>query len=168
MWDIPATVTKLPGAMAGSYNSVEVPGAHQWSSLGTYGFFTPCPNPFPKDDFRFSCSLTQDSYSLTLYALPMAKLTNLPAPMETRPGMPTTSSWNWVVNMAHYIESLNAVAVAEYRGTSKAWAGKFVPPSAMAFPCTGAAGTGGRGRCQRRLRRRGSGGFRRQGRRGRC
>ena len=49
MWDIPPTTTGLPGAMKGGYDSMEVPGAHQWSSLTSYGFFTPCPNPFPKE-----------------------------------------------------------------------------------------------------------------------
>jgi hypothetical protein len=52
---------------------------------------------------------------------------------------------NWVVNMGHYIESLDALAVTEYRGTSKAWASAFVPPSAAQFPCTDAASSGGAG-----------------------
>jgi hypothetical protein len=94
--------------------------------------------------------LTQDSYSLTVYALKAAKLDNLPAPVDTGTMMSVApgSGWNWVVNMAHYIESLDAVAVAEYRGTSKAWAANFVPPNAAAFPCTtpgGAGGAGGKG-----------------------
>jgi phosphatidylethanolamine-binding protein (PEBP) family uncharacterized protein len=148
MWDIPASVTKLPAAMTGGYNSVEIPGAHQWSSLGSYGFFTPCPNPFPKGAPQFMCSLTQDSYSLTVYALRVAKLTDLPAAVNTTTSMPAATGWNWVVNMGHYIEQLDAVAVAEYRGTSKAWAAAFVSPNAAAFPCssaTAAAGSGGTG-----------------------
>src|SRR6188768_3452383 len=88
MWDIPASVKGLPGGMTGGYQSVEVPGAHQWSSLGSYGFFSPCPNPFPRDDARFMCTLTQDSYSITVYALPVAKLTDLPAAVNTTTSMP--------------------------------------------------------------------------------
>ena len=113
------------------------------SSLGSYGFFTPCPNPFPKDAPQLMCSLTQDSYSLTVYALKVAKLDNLPPAVDTMTNMPAAAGWNWVVNMGHYIESLDAVAVAEYRGTSKAWAAAFVPPNAAAFPCSGSAGGAG-------------------------
>jgi phosphatidylethanolamine-binding protein (PEBP) family uncharacterized protein len=134
MWDIPATVMELPGQMAGGYHSMEVPGAVQWSSLGSYGFFTPCPNPFPEGDAMFGCSLVRDSYSLTLYALPLATLEDLPPP-DTDP-MTGQPAGNWVVNMAHYIEGLTALGVTEYRGTSKAWAAAFVPPSAAQFPCT--------------------------------
>jgi phosphatidylethanolamine-binding protein (PEBP) family uncharacterized protein len=134
MWDIPADTTGLPGGMAGGYESVEVPGAHQWSSLGSYGFFTPCPNPFPREAPMFTCSLTQDSYSFTLYALPTETLEEIPPPaIDATTGMPIA---NWVVQMGHYIESLDALAVAEYRGTSKAWAAAFVPPSAAQFPCS--------------------------------
>jgi len=132
MWDIPADTTGLPGGMTGGYDSVEVPGAHQWSSLGSYGFFTPCPNPF-REAPMFMCSLTRDSYSFTLYALPTETLDNLPAPDLDDDGNPTG---NWVVKMGHYIESLDALGVTEYRGTSKAWASTFVPPNAAQFPCT--------------------------------
>ena len=143
MWDIPPTVTGLPAGMTGGYASTEVPGAHQWSTLGSYGFFTPCPNPFPNGAPQFMCSLTQDSYALTVYALKVAKIDNLPAAVNTTTSMPAVSGWNWVVNMGHYIESLDAVAVAEYRGTSKAWAAQFVSPNAAAFPCSGSAGGAG-------------------------
>ena len=83
-----------------------------------------------------------DSYSLALYALPVAKLDNLPAPdLDATTGMPTG---NYVVKMGHYIESLSAVAIAEYRGTSHAWATSFSPPPQVQYPCTtGAALDGG-------------------------
>jgi phosphatidylethanolamine-binding protein (PEBP) family uncharacterized protein len=134
MWDIPASATSLPGNMTGGYHSTEVSGALQWSSLASYGFFTPCPNPFPKDDARFNCTRVIDSYSLTLYALPVATIEDWPAP-DTDPttGQPTG---NWVVKMAHYLEGLDALAVTEYRSTSKAWSTAFVPPSAAERPCT--------------------------------
>lgn len=86
------------------------------------------------DDDRFSCSLVIDSYSFTLYALPMAKLDGLPAPdISPDTGMP---SGNWVVNMGHYIESLAALGVTEYRGTSQGWATSFAPPDPAQYPCT--------------------------------
>ncbi len=75
-----------------------------------------------------------DSYSFTLYALPMAKLDNIPAPdLDAMSNMPTR---NYVVNMGHYIESLSALAVTEYRGTSQAWATSFAPPDPVQYPCT--------------------------------
>ena len=145
MWDIPPTATGLPANMTGGYASTEVPGAHQWSTLGSYGFFTPCPNPFPKDAPQFMCSLTLDSYAFTVYALPVAKINNLPAPdLDATTGMPVAGS-NWVVKMGHYIESLSAIAVTEYRGTSKAWAAAFVPPNAAEFPCSTPVASGGTG-----------------------
>lgn len=140
MWDIPADVTGLPAGMMGGYESTEIDGALQWASRNEYGFFPPCPNPFPADDERFSCGLVTDSYSFTLYALPMATLQDLPdADIDSDTGMPTG---NWVVNMGHYIESLNALAVTEYRGTSSAWATSFAPPDPVLYPCTGGSPDG--------------------------
>jgi phosphatidylethanolamine-binding protein (PEBP) family uncharacterized protein len=133
MWDIPAATQGLPAGMTGGYHSTEVPGAVQWSGRNQYAFFPPCPNPFPKSDARFTCSLVIDSYSFTLYALPMATLDSLPAPdLDPTSNMPTG---NWVVKMGHYIESLPALGVTEYRGTSHAWASSFAPPPAEQYPC---------------------------------
>lgn len=134
MWDIPPTTTELPAGMAGGYHSTDVSGALQWAQRNQYAYFPPCPNPFPRDDSRFTCSLVIDSYAFTLYALDKEKLDGLPAP-DTDPmtGMPTG---NWVVNMGHYIESLSAIAVTEYRGTSQAWSTSFAPPDPFQYPCT--------------------------------
>jgi hypothetical protein len=76
----PASKTGLPPGLTGGYHSTEVPGALQWAGRNNYGFFPPCPNPFPRGRLRFTCGLVIDSYSFTLYALPTATLTNLPAP----------------------------------------------------------------------------------------
>jgi RNA polymerase sigma factor (sigma-70 family) len=134
MWNIPVTATGLPAAATGGYHSAQITGALQWSGRNQYAYFPPCPNPFPKSDARFTCGLVTDSYSYTLYALPTAKLDNLPAPdLDATTGMPTG---NYVVNMAHYIESLPAIAVTEYRGRSKAWSTAFNPPNAVQYPCT--------------------------------
>jgi phosphatidylethanolamine-binding protein (PEBP) family uncharacterized protein len=136
MWDIPATATGLTPPATGGYHSAQIAGALQWSGRNNYAFFPPCPNPFPKGDARFTCGLVIDSYSFTLYALPTAKLTDLPAPdMDATTGNPTG---NYVVKMAHYIESLSAIAVTEHRGRSKAWATSFAPPDPVQYPCTGA------------------------------
>jgi hypothetical protein len=141
MWDIPATRTGLPAGLTGGYHSTEVPGALQWAGRNNYGFFPPCPNPFPRDDARFMCNLVIDSYSFTLYALPTAKLTNLPPPdLDATTGQPTG---NYVVKLAHYIEGLSALAVTEYRGTSKAWSTSFAPPSPVQYPCSAIAAVDG-------------------------
>jgi phosphatidylethanolamine-binding protein (PEBP) family uncharacterized protein len=135
LWDIPSTATGLPAGMTGPgtpYHSTAISGALQWSNLA-YGFFPPCPNPFPLGNANFTCSLTRDSYSFTLYALPMATL-DPPAPtLDPTTNMPTG---NYVVNMGQYIESLSAIAVTEYRATSAAWATSFTPPSGQMYPCT--------------------------------
>jgi phosphatidylethanolamine-binding protein (PEBP) family uncharacterized protein len=134
MWDIPPTTTSLPAAMTGGYHSTEVPGALQWAQRNNYAYFPPCPNPFPRDDARFMCSLVIDSYAFTLYAFDQEKLDALPAPdLDPMTGNPTG---NWVVNMGHYIEGLTALAVTEYRGTSQAWSTSFAPPDPFQYPCT--------------------------------
>lgn len=82
-----------------------------------------------------------DSYSFTLYALPVAKLTDLPAPdLDATTGAPTG---NYVVKRGHYIESLAALAVTEYRGTSKAWATSFAAPAPTQYPCAALPADGG-------------------------
>lgn len=141
MWDIPASATGLPTGSMGGYHSGDISGALQWAGRNNYGFFPPCPNPFPKGDSRFTCSLSLDSYSFTLYALPTAHLTNLPAPdLDPTTGLPTG---NYVVNMGHSIESSPALAVTEYRGTSQAWASMFVAPPALEYPCSAEAAVDG-------------------------
>jgi phosphatidylethanolamine-binding protein (PEBP) family uncharacterized protein len=136
MWDIPADTTGLDGGMTGpgsDYHSTAVPGALQWSNLA-YGFFPPCPNPFPLGSPMFMCSLVNDSYSFTLYALDQEKLTDLPDPdVDATSGMPTG---NYMVKLAQYIETLPALGVTEYRATSHAWSRSFTPPTGAKYPCT--------------------------------
>ena len=88
--------------------------------------------PLPAGDSRFTCSLSLDSYSYTLYAFSFAHLPSLPAPDLNANGEPTG---NYVAKLGRYIESLSALAVTEYRGTSSAWASGFAPPSALEYPC---------------------------------
>lgn len=140
IWDIPPSTTGIDGGMTGPgtpYHSDAVDGALQWSNLA-YGFFPPCPNPFPLGNANFTCSLVRDSYSFTLYALPVEKL-DLPAPtLDATTNMPTG---NYVVNVGEYLESLSGdqapLGVTEYRGTSAAWASSFTPPSGAMYPCMG-------------------------------
>jgi phosphatidylethanolamine-binding protein (PEBP) family uncharacterized protein len=133
MWDIPKTAVKLPAGTTGGYHFAEITGALEWTGRNNHGFFPPCPNPFPKSDRRFSQSLVTDSHSFTLDALPMDKLVELPAPgLDATSGMPTGG---YVVKLGRYIESLPALAVTEYRGTSPAGASSFSAPAPAQYPC---------------------------------
>ena len=132
MWDIPAATTMLASGLLSGYESPSVSGAFQWSGRNNYGYFPPCPNPFPATDSRYTCTLTKDSYSYTLYAFDFTHLPSLPTPDLSATGEPTG---NYVVNMAHYIESLSALAVTEYRGTSSAQSSNFPAPPALQYPC---------------------------------
>jgi phosphatidylethanolamine-binding protein (PEBP) family uncharacterized protein len=131
MWDIPANVTSLPSGASTGLHSTTIPGAMQWSQRNNYGFFPPCPNPFPAGDARYTCSLTLDSYSFTIYAFNFAHLTP-PTPMLNANGEPTG---NYAATVARYLDTLLALGVAEYRGTSSAWASTFSPPAGIEYPC---------------------------------
>jgi phosphatidylethanolamine-binding protein (PEBP) family uncharacterized protein len=133
MWDIPVSATHLATNSMTGYHSADISGAMQWSQRNNYGYFPPCPNPFPKGDSRFNCTLTLDSYSYTLYAFSSAHLANLPAPDLNANGEPTG---NYAAKLGRYIDSLPRLGVTEYRGTSSAWAGSFSPPGTIEYPCS--------------------------------
>ncbi len=119
MWDIPATVTSLPAAVAGGFAVPGVSGALQWSNFNNYGFFGPCPNFDPAMPTNFN-----DVYSFQIYALPFAK-----APVPA--AMMGTST----VRLLDNVFKPAALAVAEYRGTSNAHASEIpagvLPPTAV-------------------------------------
>lgn len=140
IWDIPAATTSLPANLATGHLPAAVAGARQWASRNDYGYFGPCPNPFPEGDAMFSGMLTLDSYAFVLYALDVATLEDLPEPDVNDEGMPTG---NWVVKMDDYLLASDSVlAITEYRGTSDAWSTAFAPPDPVEFPCTGETTTG--------------------------
>lgn len=148
MWDIPSETTELPAALSGGHLSPDVVGARQWGGRNEYRFFPPCPNPFPANDARFACSLTEDSYAFVLYALdvpaiPEGELPDIVPqldadgePVLDMDGNPTKIA-NWVVAMDEFLmASGHVLASAEYRGTSDAWSTSFAPPGATKYPCT--------------------------------
>jgi len=122
MWDIPASVTSLPANMQDGFVSPDVAGALQWSNFNDYGFFGPCPNYDPMNPTSYD-----DSYAFLVYALPTAT-TNIPAPQA---GIST-------VRLLDGVFQTNALAIAEYRGTSSAAAATLpsdvLPPKDVA-PC---------------------------------
>ena len=122
IWDIPASVMQLPAKMKNGFVSQDVPGALQWSNFNDYGFFGPCPNYDPTMPTSYN-----DSYAFVVYALPTAK-TMIPAPqMGISP-----------VRRLDALFQQNALATAEYRGTSSAASSGIpagvLPPTDVA-PC---------------------------------
>lgn len=122
LWDIPASVTSLPAALAEGHLSTEVEGARQWSNFNDYGFFGPCPNFDPENPTDFN-----DSYAFTIYALPTATA-EIAAPQDG-------------ISPVRQLDDqfkTDALAVAEYRGTSNAHASEIpdgvLPPTATP-PC---------------------------------
>lgn len=120
MWDIPADTTELPAELGEGYNSEDVEGAVQWANFKDYSFFGPCPNFDPANP-----GSVEDSYSFTVYALPVTEAV-IPA-----------ITGSTVRAMDDYFKSI-ALAVTEYRGTSDAQANELdpglFPPTAVA-PC---------------------------------
>jgi len=122
MWDIPASVMQLPAKMKNGFVSQDVPGALQWSNFNDYGFFGPCPNYDPMMPTSYN-----DSYAFVVYALPTAT-SMIPAPeMGISP-----------VRQLDALFQKNALATAEYRGTSSAASSGIpagvLPPTDVA-PC---------------------------------
>ncbi|MBS2019581.1 MAG: YbhB/YbcL family Raf kinase inhibitor-like protein [Deltaproteobacteria bacterium] len=68
IYDIPASVTSIPGAVDRAFEPTKVPGAKQNESFrrGRFGYAGPCP---PKPN--------EDTYELVLYALKVDKLSGL-------------------------------------------------------------------------------------------
>lgn len=76
LWDIPASVRKLPTNMGDAEFPPEIPGARQWANRNQFGYFPPCPNADPAAD---PATHVTETYALTLYALG-APILAYPAP----------------------------------------------------------------------------------------
>jgi phosphatidylethanolamine-binding protein (PEBP) family uncharacterized protein len=124
IWDIPADTLTLPANLSSGYQPEEIEGALQWAPFNDYGFMGPCPNMPPP-----ACNpppLNNDSYSFTVYAMPTATV-EIPAAVEGQ---------SFPRYMDNYLRE-NALAAAEYRGTSDAQASSIdgVFPPMFAVPC---------------------------------
>jgi phosphatidylethanolamine-binding protein (PEBP) family uncharacterized protein len=114
IWDIPADVTSLPAELSEGHLPEDVEGARQWSNFNNYGYFGPCPNFDPAQPRS-----QNDSYAFTLYALPTA-VAEIALPT---PGIST-------VRQLDNLFEAEALAIAEYRGTSDAWSIE-IPPGTL-------------------------------------
>jgi len=126
IWDIPPATLGIPAAMSSGFEPSEIPGAKQWAPFNDYGFMGPCPNMPPTDGVE-PPPLNNDTYSFTVYAMPLATLP-IPAIAADGPSFPRV--------MDDYLKD-TALAAAEYRGTSDAQASSIegvFPPTAV-NPC---------------------------------
>lgn len=130
IWDIPADVLGIPAEMSDGHHPDEIPEARQWAPFQNYAFMGPCPN-MPDAE----APLNNDSYSFTVYAMPVESL-DVPAgpPLDDM-----DAGWSPVRIMDEYLKA-NALAAAEYRGTSDAQASSTegVFPPMFDLPCPAA------------------------------
>jgi len=123
IWDIPPDVLTLPAELGSGHLPAEIDDARQWAPFNDYGFMGPCPN-LP----TATPPLSNDSYSFTVYAMPLASLP-VPEFVAGGPSFPRLMD-------AYFKE--NALAAAEYRGTSNAQASTtdgVVFPPVVDYPC---------------------------------
>ena len=128
IWNIPADTTSLPAGLDSGYEVPGIDGALQWAPFNDYGYMGPCanfPNPMTGE---VPTTIVEDSYSFTVYALDVATLP-IPATEAGGPSFPRV--------MDDYLKE-NAIAAAEYRGTSNALASEVLEgtfPPAFDLPC---------------------------------
>ncbi len=127
IWDIPAETLSIPAELSSGHLPTEIAGARQFSPFNDYGFMGPCPNMPPPEDMDDPPPRNNDSYSFTVYAMPTETL-EVPAGIE---------GWSFVRVMDEYLKD-NALAAAEYRGTSNARASVILDgtfPPTFDVPC---------------------------------
>lgn len=122
IWDIPADVLTLPAELDDGHLPDGIEGARQWAPFQNYAFMGPCPNMPPPEDGD-PPPLNNDAYSFTVYALPVETL-DVPQMME---------GWSFPRLMDEYLKD-NALAAAEYRGTSDAQASTTEDDGVSVFP----------------------------------
>jgi hypothetical protein len=97
----------LPAELGSGFEVPGIDGALQWSPFNDYGYMGPCAN-FPNAEGEPPATLNEDSYSFTVYAMPVESLP-IPAVEMGGPSFPRL--------MDDYLKD-NALAAAEYRGTA--------------------------------------------------
>lgn len=78
IWDIPASVHKLPSNLSRDQFPPEVAGAQQWSIRNQFGYFAPCPNGDPAPIAADPSTQVTNDYGFDVYALGTEKV-SLPA-----------------------------------------------------------------------------------------
>ena len=122
IWDIPADTLGLPAELGSGFEVPGIDGALQWAPFNDYGYMGPCAN-FPIGG-EVPTTLNEDSYSFTIYALPVATLP-IPGPVEGQ---------SFPQVMDNYLKE-TAIAATEYRGISNALATTAPSPPDFDVPC---------------------------------
>jgi phosphatidylethanolamine-binding protein (PEBP) family uncharacterized protein len=124
IWDIPASIHKLPAALGSSEFLSDVGNARQWSSVNPFGYLGACPNPVPGT----GATPGTDNYSFTLYAINVPILAYPPDP---------TSGDNYVHPLDDFLKTPgNNIGTTELHATSNAAASAFTPPNPPPSPST--------------------------------
>lgn len=115
IWDIPASVHKLPANLGRAQLPPEVPGSQQWAIRNQFGYFAPCPNADPAAD---PATRVTDRYGFTLYALNTDKVT-LPAK--------EADVSNYTLTLTKHLDAVN-IGTTELRAVSSAVASMAPTP----------------------------------------
>jgi len=122
IWDIPASVLKLPANISRAQMPAEVPGAQQWAIRNQFGWFAPCPNADPAPVAADPSTRVTNDYGISIYAMPTAKVT-LPAK--------EADVSNYVLTLTKYLDMAN-IGTTMLRATSDALSSAAPTPVDMA------------------------------------
>jgi len=127
IWDIPASVLKLPANISRAQMPTEIPGAQQWSNRNQFGWFAPCPNADPATVIADPSTRKTDNYGIDVYAIPTATVT-LP--------VRETSHNNYTLTLTKHLDQVN-IGKGRLGATSDAISGAApVPldPATIVYP----------------------------------
>jgi len=135
IYDIPSSVLSLPRALPSGNPIAAVAGAKQYSGgLFNDGFVGPCPSwgvapGSPLLGMDPAPTVKTDTYTFTVYAMPMATIPAATPPMRPAPpmGSPPIS---YVKDLDDYFAA-NALTKGQLTTTSSAQPAMFAPPPAM-------------------------------------
>ena len=118
VWDIPASVDRLPEGLSRDQFPPEIAGAQQWSIRNQFGYFAPCPNGDPAPVAADPSTRVTNDYGFDVYALSTEKVA-LPAKEAD------VSNYTWTLT-----KTLDAVNIGKTRllGKSDAVAGTAPVP----------------------------------------
>ncbi len=134
IFNIPASVLSLPEGLPSGNPIAAVPSAEQFSgALFNNGFVGPCPSwgvapGSPLLGMDPAPTVKTDTYNFTVYALPMATITEPPMRPPAEMGAPAVS---YVKDLDDYLAA-NKIASGKLETTSSAQPAMFqTPPPAM-------------------------------------
>lgn len=127
VWDIPASVHKLPSNLSRDEAPAEIAGAHQWSIRNQFGYFAPCPNSDPAPIAADPTTRVTNEYGFEVYALDSETLTLPPKEADV-------TNYTWT--LTKYLDTAN-IGTAMLRAESDAVSNAApvpVDPTMLAYP----------------------------------